>query len=102
MAGRCWIGGSRAFLERHIPGVTMADGEVRVEVKAVQAAERVRVVLRQLPSAPYDAHHVAFTPSIGEVRLVSRFVELHGGRIRVTSAVGVGSTFAFRLPQPMA
>jgi signal transduction histidine kinase len=32
--------------------------------------------------------------------LARRFIELHGGRIRVESKVGVGSRFNFSLPQP--
>ncbi len=34
--------------------------------------------------------------------LTRRIVELHGGRVWLTSEVGVGSTFGFSLPQPAA
>jgi len=30
--------------------------------------------------------------------LCRKFIELHGGSIRVESAIGAGSTFTFRLP----
>jgi light-regulated signal transduction histidine kinase (bacteriophytochrome) len=35
----------------------------------------------------------------GGLALAKRFVELHGGGIRVQSALGRGSTFAFILPK---
>jgi signal transduction histidine kinase len=31
--------------------------------------------------------------------LAKKFVELHGGRLRVTSQLGKGSTFTFTLPE---
>lgn len=34
--------------------------------------------------------------------LAKRFVELHGGTLRVVSTLGSGSTFVFVLPQPLA
>lgn len=49
----------------------------------------------------------ARTPSVTEgtglgLTLTRRIIELHGGRVWLTSEVGVGSTFGFALPQPVA
>ena len=33
-----------------------------------------------------------------ELAISRKFVELHGGKIRVTNQVGIGSSFAFTLP----
>jgi signal transduction histidine kinase len=76
-----------------------ADGSVEVSVSdtgvgiAPEDQEAVFEEFRQVgPSAAKQEG-----TGLG-LALCRKFIELHGGTIRVTSAVGAGSTFTFRLP----
>jgi signal transduction histidine kinase len=70
------------------------------------AADQQALVFEEFRQASGDYLRKAEGTGLG-LTLVKRFVELHGGTIRVESAPGRGSTFAFVLPerepvQPMA
>jgi signal transduction histidine kinase len=100
-------------------------GTIRLEVRAEPAAgDWVRVSVRdQGAGVSPDDQQYLFEPfftgfdtlrhSSGDFQygkrgiglglwLVKTFVELHGGRVEVSSAAGVGSTFSFLLPRSQA
>jgi signal transduction histidine kinase len=75
------------------------DGSVEVSVAdtgvgiAPEDQEAVFEEFRQVGSAEKKAEGTGLGPALSR-----RFVELHGGKIRVHSEVGRGSTFTFTLP----
>lgn len=90
---------------------TPEGGSVRVTAKPIGTLIEVSIADTGLGIAPEDQAAVfeAFT-QVGRdsgrkaagtglgLTLSKRFVELHGGEIRLTSAPGKGSTFTFTLP----
>ena len=87
----------------------------RIDVKAALADGNAEISVSDtgIGIAPEDQAAIfeEFTPVGGDdvrkregtglgLTLAKKFVELHGGRIWVESAVGRGSTFSFTLPQP--
>ena len=77
----------------------LKDGLVEVSVSdtgvgiAPEDQEAVFEEFRQVGTAQKKAEGTGLG-----LTLCRKFVELHGGRIWVTSQVGVGSTFTFTLP----
>jgi signal transduction histidine kinase len=90
---------------------TPAGGRVTLRARAVDggveiavvdtgvgiAADQQALVFEEFRQASGDYLRKAEGTGLG-LTLVKRFVELHGGTIRVESAPGKGSTFAFVLP----
>jgi signal transduction histidine kinase len=62
------------------------------------AADQQALVFEEFRQAGGDYLRKAEGTGLG-LALARRFVELHGGTLRVESALGQGSTFAFVLPR---
>jgi signal transduction histidine kinase/CHASE3 domain sensor protein len=81
-------------------GAALRDGAVEVSVSdsgvgiAPEDQEAVFEEFRQVGASAAKQEGTGLG-----LALCRKFIELHGGTIRVTSAVGAGSTFTFRLPQ---
>ena len=92
-------GGSVTLRARSAAGVHGGAVEIAVIDTGVGiAAEDQALVFEEFRQAKGDYLHKAEGTGLG-LALAKRFVELHGGTIRVESKVGQGSTFAFMLPQ---
>ena len=81
------------------------NGEVEISVSdtgiGIAPEDQVRIFdeFRQVGT---DYGHKSEGTGLG-LTLAKKFVELHGGKIRVTSEMGKGSTFTFTLPEgPMS
>jgi GAF domain-containing protein/anti-sigma regulatory factor (Ser/Thr protein kinase) len=81
-------------------GAVQGDGAVEVSVSdtgvgiAPEDQEAVFEEFRQVGASAAKQEGTGLG-----LALCRKFIELHGGTIRVTSAIGAGSTFTFRLPQ---
>ncbi|HRI17932.1 MAG TPA: GAF domain-containing protein, partial [Burkholderiaceae bacterium] len=88
-------GGSVTLRARHVAqGLEIAVVDTGVGIAADQQA----LVFEEFRQASGDYLRKAEGTGLG-LSLAKRFVELHGGTIRVESAPGRGSTFAFTLPE---
>jgi signal transduction histidine kinase len=86
-AGRIDVGGR---LDGEVAEVSVADTGVGI---APADQEAVFEEFRQVGASAAKQEGTGLG-----LALCRKFIELHGGTIRVTSAVGAGSTFTFRLP----
>ena len=91
---------------------TPAGGRVTLRARALDGGVEIAVIDTGVGIAPDQQELVfeEFRQAAGDylrksegtglgLALAKRFVELHGGAIRVESVLGVGSTFAFTLPR---
>jgi signal transduction histidine kinase/putative methionine-R-sulfoxide reductase with GAF domain len=95
-------GGKVTVRARHLNGFDGHAGEwAEVSVSDTGVGikpEDQALVFEEFRQASGDVLRKAEGTGLG-LALVKRFVELHGGAVRLESEVGRGSTFSFRLPQ---
>jgi signal transduction histidine kinase len=87
---------------RHLNGVDGHAGDW-AEVQVVDSGVGIKpedqaLVFEEFRQASGDVLRKSEGTGLG-LALVRRFVELHGGRVTLASAPGLGSTFTFTLPQ---
>ncbi|MDB5808816.1 MAG: His Kinase (phosphoacceptor) domain protein, partial [Betaproteobacteria bacterium] len=81
-------------------GARQVDGVIEVSVTDTGvgiAAEDCEAVFEEFRQVGNDFKRKAEGTGLG-LALARKFIELHGGRLWVTSEIGKGSTFAFTLP----
>jgi signal transduction histidine kinase len=95
-------GGRVTVKARHLNGVDGHAGDW-AEVQVVDSGVGIKpedqaLVFEEFRQASGDVLRKSEGTGLG-LALVRRFVELHGGRVTLASAPGLGSTFTFTLPQ---
>ena len=92
-------GGRVTVMATPVDGLSATAGMVEIAVSdtgvGIAPADQATIFeeFRQVGSGPQSREGTGLG-----LTLTKKFIELHGGRIRVTSEVGKGSTFIFTLP----
>ncbi|MDM0002240.1 ATP-binding protein [Variovorax sp. J22P240] len=93
------MGGNVTLRARHLKGSDGSSVEIAVIDNGVGIAlDEQALVFEEFRQASGDQLGKSEGTGLG-LTLAKRFVELHGGAMRLTSAPGKGSTFAFTLPE---
>jgi signal transduction histidine kinase len=95
--GRVWIAARRGPDAARGPTVEVEVGDTGIGI-APEHHELVFRVFALVDASPARRHHGT---GLG-LAIARKFVELHGGTMRLESALGAGSRFSFTLPVPRA
>ncbi|MDM0109931.1 ATP-binding protein, partial [Variovorax sp. J22R24] len=93
------VGGSVTLRARHLKGADSSAVEIAVIDNGVGIApDQQALVFEEFRQASGDQLGKSEGTGLG-LTLAKRFVELHGGTMRLESTLGNGSTFSFTLPE---